>query len=52
MIMEICKASTQWLKVLNKCNITLVAYLEMEEVISSLTETDTYLMDTSMRVQA
>ena len=50
--MKICKVSTKWLKMLNKCNITHVAYIEMEEVISSLTETGTCLMYTSTRVQA
>ena len=37
-IMEICKAPTLQLKALNKHNITHIMYIEMENVISSLTK--------------
>ena len=40
-IMEICKAPTPQLKALNKHNVTHIMYIEMENVISSLTKTNT-----------
>ena len=36
--MEICKAPTLQLKVLNRRNITYLVYIEMENVISNLTK--------------
>ena len=39
--MEICKAPTPRLKVLNKDNITHIMYIEMENVIRNLTKANT-----------
>ena len=39
--MEICKTPAPWFKVLNKCNIMLIVYMEMENVSHSLTKANT-----------
>ena len=40
-IMTICKAPTLRLKALNKHSVTHIMYIEMENVISNLTEAST-----------
>ena len=36
--MEICKAPTPWLKVLNKHSITHIMYIEMENVTKTVSD--------------